>query len=118
MRIEAVVSSKLLIVLVSALSLSACSTVKMPNLDFLNSEFKEDARVIDQTVPSVDEVPEVPTDVRSTAEWDKSAKEMMAVRDGFTVPVAPEPPVSEQEFDARFEQLKSKAQAYKEDDPQ
>jgi hypothetical protein len=43
---------------------------------------------------------------------------MINLRDRFSVPVSPEPAVSEQEFDERFESLKSQAQAYKEDDPQ
>lgn len=111
-------TSKLLLALISAFSLSACSTVKMPNLDFLDAGFEEDARNIDQSVPSVDEAPEIPTGVRTTAEWDKSAREMINLRDRFSVPVSPEPAVSEQEFDERFESLKSQAQAYKEDDPQ
>ena len=104
--------TKILLTLISACSLSACSTVKMPNLDFLDAGFEEDARNIDQSVPSVDEAPDIPTGVRTTAEWDKSAREMINLRDRFTVPVSPEPAVSEQEFDERFESLKSKAQAY------
>ncbi len=109
---------KSVLLLVSALGLSACSTVKMPNLDFLSAGFQEDLENIDQSVPSVSEVPEIPNDVRSTTEWDQSAREMIRVRDSFTAPVAPEEPISEQEFNRRFEQLKSDAQEYKKDDPQ
>ncbi len=109
---------KKVIFVVAALSLSACATVKMPNLDFLGSGFEEDAKNIDPSIPSVDEAPSIPTDVRSASEWDNSARAMLSIRDGFEVPDVSDEQLTPEELEQRFEDLKAKAQAYKADDPQ
>ncbi len=98
--------------------LSACGSVNAPKIDLMGgSAFDEDVQNIDSSIPSVDEAPEVPNDIRSDASWDESAKTMITVRDGFSVPDKEYETPSEQALIATFEELKNQAQAYKADDP-
>ena len=98
--------------------LSACSSVNAPKIDLMGgSAFDEDVQNIDSSIPSVDEAPEVPNDIRSDASWDESANTMIKVRDGFSVPDKEYEQPSEAALKARFEDLKNQAQAYKADDP-
>ena len=106
--------------IVAAASLSACSTVKMPNLDFLkSSEFAEDAENIGD-YPDIADTPDAPTDVRSAALWDKEAKKLLAERDAFNKGRSDvvEPAKSDAELARELEALRAKARAYKADDPQ
>ena len=107
---------KLLVIgLSAAITLSACQTVSVPKFDFVKTpEFSEDAANIDPSFPSVDDAPEVPTDVRSAREWDKDVRVLQELQKNA---LGVEPSLSETEGDARFEALKAKAQAYKKDDP-
>jgi len=82
-----------------------------------SSAFDEDIQNIDSSIPSVDEAPEMPTDVRSDEDWDQSAKTLMTVRDGFSVPDKEYEQPSEAELKAMYQELKNQAQAYKADDP-
>ena len=104
----------------AAASLSACSTVSMPNLDFLKtSEFAEDAENIGD-YPSVSDTPTAPTDVRSAALWDMEAKKLLKERDDFNSGLqgVVEPAKSEAELARELSALRAKARAYKADDPQ
>ena len=104
--------------LICCAMLTSCTTVKMPNLNILKSNaFTEDLKNIDTSIPDVDEAPDAPTDVRSTKAWDQSAKEMMAVRDGFVTPTSDGAPATAADIDAEFEAKKSKVRAYRLDDP-
>lgn len=106
---------RLVIGLSAAITLSACQTVSVPKFDFVKTpEFSEDAANIDPSFPSVDDAPEVPTDVRSAQEWDKDVRVLQELQKNA---LGVEPSLSETEGDARFEALKAKAQAYKKDDP-
>jgi len=90
----------------------------MPSLDILRGNaFSEDLKTIETSIPDVDEAPEAPTDVRSTQDWDASANEIIAVRDGFVSPSYNEEPMMAEEISAEFEAKKNKVQAYKLDDP-
>ena len=110
-----VLIKRLVIGLSAAITLSACQTVSVPKFDFVKTpEFSEDAANIDPSFPSVDDAPEVPTDVRSAREWDKDVRVLQELQKNA---VGVEPSLSETEGDARFEALKAKAQAYKKDDP-
>ncbi len=98
--------------------LSACSTVKMPNLDFFqSSEFEEEAKNIGD-YPDVADTPAVPTDVRSAKRWDKQARKLIAKRDTFDTPRPVDPTRTETEIARDTEALKARARAYKADDPQ
>ena len=106
-------------IIFAAASLSACSTVKMPNLDFLkSSEFEEDAKNIGD-YPSIADTPTAPTDVRSAALWDIEAKKLMKERDEFNQGRAgiQEPVKSEAELARDVAALRAKARAYQADDP-
>ena len=110
-----VLIKRLVIGLSAAITLSACQTVSVPKFDFVKTpEFSEDAANIDPSFPSVDDAPEVPTDVRSAQEWDKDVRVLQELQKNA---LGVEPSLSETEGDARFEALKAKAQAYKKDDP-
>ena len=105
--------------IIAAASLSACSTVKMPNLDFLkSSEFDEDVKNIGD-YPSTADAPTAPTDVRSGAIWDIEAKKLMAERDAFNKGRAglQEPVRSEAELARDLAALRAKARAYQAGDP-
>lgn len=96
-------------------TLSACSTMKMPNLDFVKfPEFLEEARNI-KSYPNVADAPDLPTDFRTAEEWDALAREIMAARRGVSVLDLPQHAAFS---DAEFEALKAQARAYKLDDPQ
>jgi len=105
--------------ILAAASLSACSTVSMPNLDFLkSSEFEEDAKNIGD-YPDVADTPTAPTDVRSSALWDIEAKKLIAERDAFNKDRGQfsETPKSEAELAREAAALRAKARAYQADDP-
>jgi len=103
----------------AAASLSACSTVKMPNLDFLkSSEFEEDAKNIGD-YPSAADAPTAPTDVRSAALWDIEAKKLIRERDSFNASGADfnEPAKTQAQLERELAALRAKARAYQADDP-
>jgi len=99
--------------------LSSCSTVKVPDIDFLKlPEFREIVKNNQTNVPEISEIPAEPDNVRSDTVWDSDADRLLALRDGFTVPDAEPVPRSQEQIDADYARLKAKAQAYKLDDPQ
>ena len=97
--------------------LAGCTTVKFPNMDFIKlPEFQEDLENV-QGYPEPGDAPELPTDVRSDAAWDKAAKNLQNLRDNFTVPAAETAQKTDAEFARDVEALKAKVKAYKLDDP-
>lgn len=106
--------------IIAAASLSACSTVKLPNLDiFKASAFEEDAKNIGD-YPSVSDTPSAPTDVRSAALWDIEANKLLRERDAFKQGRTDtlEPAKSEVELARELAALRARARAYKADDPE
>lgn len=104
----------------AAASLSACSTVKMPNLDFFkSSEFEEDAKNLGD-YPDIADTPEAPSDVRSAAVWDAEAKKLIKERDSFIASkdISSEPVKSAAELEREAAALRARARAYQADDPQ
>lgn len=105
---------KKLLLVGAALSLTACSTVKMPNLsgltDFRNEKIRGD-------YPDVSEAPEEPVDVRSAAEWDQAAVALKNEKRKADITDETIEPTSPAEFNRKFEQLKQEVRAYKADDP-
>jgi len=98
-------------------ALSACQTVSMPSLDFVKSpEFSEDAANIATDFPEPEDAPLEPTDVRSRAQWDRDARAILALRNRPRG-IADQGALTVNQGDARYEELKAKAQAYKKDDP-
>lgn len=99
--------------------LSGCSTVKVPDIDFLKlPEFREIVKNNQTNVPDVSEVPAEPDNVRADKVWDADAQRLLALRDGLTVPESELATLSQEEIDAEYARNKAKAQAYKLDDPQ
>lgn len=109
---------KMMFGLMAMLALPACTTVKLPDLDFLKlPEFRGDAVNV-KDYPRVKDAPIAPTDVRSAKEWDDAAKDLIKIRDKLDAPVDVRENVTDAEVLANIEELRLKAQAYKLDDPQ
>ena len=109
----------ILLIIFSVFSMSACSSIKMPNLDFIKipefrKEFREDAKNIGK-YPEVANAPQRPNDIRSDEEWDKAAKTIMAEGEAFNPP--PLNPANKAMLDAEIENLSQKVEEYKLDDP-
>ena len=105
-----------LAILAAALALPACQTVSIPDFGGQLAEFRSDLDDLDRDFMQADEIPGAPQGVRSDAEWDASAREMQALRDGFETPPL-EPALSPGAFDREFRAAQDYADAYKDDDP-
>jgi len=111
--------SCLLIMALTAIGLSGCSTVSVPDIDFLKlPEFREIVKNNQTNVPKVSEIPDEPANVRRDSAWDKDAAQLIELRDSYVTPEANQDMRSQEQIDAEFARLKSKAQAYKLDDPE
>lgn len=107
------------LVLSGSLTLGACSTITVPNIEFMgDSEFTEQARNIDPTIPSAADIPAMPDDVRSFEAWDESAQDMLDLKNRLKFAVPTGDALSPEAIEQSFETLKQQAQAYKADDPQ
>ncbi len=98
---------------------SACASIKMPNMDFIKfpdfrKEFKKDAENIGD-FPKVENAPQKPDDIRSDAEWDRAAKDIMNIGDDFTISDAGG--MSSAEIEKEMQRLGKKVEEYKLDDP-
>ncbi|WP_371397734.1 hypothetical protein [Fretibacter rubidus] len=110
---------KTLVVLCAGLALSACSTVKMPNIDFMRlPEFREAAAKLVEGFPDVGLAPTRPEDIRSAAEWDAAARDLIQKRAALSIPKDGSSAMTEAEVDAEVERLKAQIRRYKLDDPQ
>lgn len=97
--------------------LSACASVDLPDVDFMGqSDFNDEISALNPDFAGVDEVPDIPDDVRSAAEWDESARQMQKLHGEFEVPEI-EPAMTPEEFDRQFEAAQEAVEAYKKDDP-
>ena len=108
--------------ILAAASLSACSTVQMPNLDILKSlgfENEDDAEELGE-FPSIADTPSAPTDVRSAALWDIEANKLIKERDDFNAAkgTIDAPAKSEAELAREAAALRARVRAYQADDPQ
>lgn len=111
-------NAQLCAVALTTLFVSGCTSLKGPDMDFIKfPEFKEEAENIGG-YPSVEDAPLTPTDVRSDAQWDKDAKKIMAKRDGFGPIPEGEPMETDAKFNRKVDELESKVEEYKLDDPQ
>ncbi len=111
-------SVHLLALLAAPAFLSACSSVSLPNVDFLKlPEFQEEAKNV-KDYPNISEAPALPTDLRSASAWDTAANDLISARDGFAIPEDAQPAKTEAEILNEFKELREKVNAYKKDDPQ
>lgn len=101
--------------LMAMLSMSGCTTVKIPKLDFVKfPEFLEEARNFD-AYPKVSEAPKPPNDLRSAEDWDQAAREIMETRGTSSQQLSRNVTAMSP---AEFQALKAQVRAYKLDDPQ
>lgn len=99
------------------LGMVGCASVKIPNIDFIKfPEFKQEAQNIGG-YPDVADAPQRPTQLRSNQEWDAAAKTIIHERDSFTTPPVYDSYASDEEILSKIEDLSSKVDAYKADDP-
>ncbi len=109
--------SRILLACMLSLGLCACQTVRMPKIDIMKSpEFSEEAANISKSYPRASDAPETPDDIRTAGQWDKDARALQKLRTDagkFAIESGPDSAESK----ARFDTLKAKAQAYKNDDP-
>ena len=104
---------------IAAAILSACSTIKMPNIDVPGvPEFKAAAAKLVDGYPEVSQAPVRPDDLRSAKEWDTAARTLLSERNGFVVPEKGNMPETKAEVDREIEALKAEVRSYKLDDPQ
>ena len=97
--------------------LSSCSTMKLPDMDFIKfPEFQEDAENIPD-YPKVADAAEKPTDLRSDKQWDQAAETIIAKRDGFSDPDLDDPR-TDAEINSEMQNLGNEVEAYKIDDPE
>ncbi len=103
---------------IASLMMSACSTVKVPNIDFIKfPEFLEEARNI-KDYPKVSDAPSAPEDVRSAKAWDDAAKAIIDQRETYTASEAPDFKPATESLSDEVDVLKARVRAYKLDDPQ
>lgn len=111
--------SNVVTITITAILLSACSTIVMPDIDVPGiPEFKEAAAKLVDGYPDVSKAPVRPEDLRASPEWDSAATALMAQRDGFVVPEKGNMPESPEDIAREIEALKAKVRSYKLDDPQ
>jgi hypothetical protein len=101
------------------LLLNACSTIAVPKIDFMgDSEFQEEAQNIDPTIPSASDVPAIPLDVRTAEAWDRSANDMLSLKNEVEISISENDLLSPNNLEPSFQTLKDQVHAYKADDPQ
>lgn len=87
-------------------------------MDFIKfPEFREEAENIGD-YPKVEDAPEVPSGLRTDAQWDVAAKRVIAKRDGFGDIPEPINAGTDQEIEDEINALAAKVEEYKLDDPQ
>jgi hypothetical protein len=92
--------------------------MKVPDLDFIKiPEFREEAENIGG-YPKVEDAPETPVAVKTDAEWDIAAQDIVAKRDGFVSIGVGDAPKTDAEIEKEIEDLLAKVEEYKLDDPQ
>lgn len=99
------------------LNLTACASIKLPSLDILKlPEFKEESENIGD-YPSVQDAPSLPTEVKSSKEWDSQAKKIIKIRDNFDAPAEPDRPITKDEIYQEIDRLTDSVNEYRKDDP-
>jgi len=97
--------------------LSSCSTMKLPDMDFIKfPEFKTEAENIPD-YPNVADAAQKPKDLRSDEQWDQAAKKIIQKRDSFADPELDQPK-SDAEIMREMQNLGNEVDAYKKDDPE
>ncbi len=99
-------------------ALAGCTTVKLPDIDFLRmTGFFDNKDKIDD-YPKVSDAPSRPTGTRTHAVWDAEAKELITKRDLFNDLDGYSAAKSDAQIESDLDALRAKVRAYKADDPQ
>ena len=115
-KFNRIIGGAALMVVIGAI-LSGCTSIKIPDFDFIKfPEFKEEAKNVPD-YPSVADAPPVPKGIRSDKAWDQSAKNVLAKRDAFVVPNN-EGALTDAQTVQKIQNLGTKVEEYKKDDPQ
>ena len=100
-----------------AIMLSACQTVSLPKMDLIKlPEFRKEIENLAK-LPEVKDAPPEPTEVKSADDWDNRAKQVIAKGENFNPPQDYSDYKTEEQISTEIEELKSKVDAYKSDDP-
>ena len=104
-----------LLLIGTALSLSACSSMGVPDV---LPEFRDAASGSESfEYPNPAEAPAEPQDLRSAEEWDSAATDILAKQESFEIPDDTAEPLTDAQIKRQFNALKSKVKEYKLDDP-
>lgn len=104
--------------LAAIIFLPACATVQIPNIDFKRlPEFIQETRDISD-YPKVSDVPQAPTEIRSSEEWDTAAKSLLNLRDANSPDIDTLGNGNLSDSGLDIDALKAQVRAYKLDDPQ
>ncbi len=109
--------SKLSFYLSVTILLAACSSLKVPDLNFIKTpEIRKDAENIG-SYPRPEEQPQKPTDLRSDVQWDLAARAVEQKGESLQVPVQLTP-LNGNDVEKKIQQLSDRVDEYKKDDPQ
>ncbi len=101
--------------------LGGCASVKsmkIPDFDFMKlPEFREEAEHIGD-YPSVVNAPQIPTDLRTSGQWDKDVKRILHKQEAFSLPPDMARAKSEAEILQETQKLQARVEEYKLGDPQ
>ena len=101
----------------TAFSLSACASVKLPKLDLIKlPDFKAETENLGD-FPNLNDAPALPEDVKTARQWDRTAREIIKIRDGFRAPIEPNRPKTAAEIDREVDRLTDAVNEYRADDP-
>ena len=103
--------------LIMTISLTACANVKIPKLDLMKlPDFRAESEKLGE-YPDVEDAPNLPEEVRSAREWDRTAEDIIKLRDGFDTPTESDRPKSASEIQREINRLTDSVNEYRADDP-
>ena len=102
---------------ITAFSLSACASVKIPKLDLIKlPDFKAESEKLGE-FPELANAPGLPEEVRSARQWDNTARNIIKIRDNFKAPIEPDRPKTTKEINREVNRLTREVNEYRADDP-
>ena len=107
----------ILMTALAAFSLSACANVKIPKLDLIKlPDFKAESEKLGE-FPELADAPDLPEEVRNARQWDKTARDIIKIRDNFRAPIEPDRPKTAKEINREVNRLTREVNEYRADDP-
>lgn len=100
-----------------SMSLSACASVKIPNLDLMKlPDFRAESEKLGE-YPAVENAPGLPSEIRTDRQWDRDAKAIIRIRDNFEAPREPDRVTSASDIEREINRLTDVVNEYRADDP-